>query len=273
MDQVTFSVFRIPYCVFRSSLRLRNTALLRKVCAIWSRCGLIFDAEEQRSKETEFFSAFLRETLRSSFGVAQDRSVSLRVTAYGILANMTHPDSLKWNKRYAEEGQRWLDSPPRDLLLAYLSHLPSSGLALDGAAGVGVNGLVLARRGLHVVALDIAEVGLRLARTQALQEGVGLETAVYDLSQPWFPPHSFDVILNFRFLERATFPIYRQALKPGGWLLFETFIRTPGTESEADYYLLPGELEAAFVDFELVHSEETTGVKPTASLVARKGPV
>jgi hypothetical protein len=37
-----------------------RSALLRKICAI---C-VNFDAEKQRSRETEFFSAFLRETLR-----------------------------------------------------------------------------------------------------------------------------------------------------------------------------------------------------------------
>jgi tellurite methyltransferase len=183
---------------------------------------------------------------------------------------MNHPDSIKWNGRYTEEGQQWLDSPPRALLLTYLPQLPTTGLALDAAAGVGVNGLALARRGLHVLALDISEVGLQLARAQALAEGVRLETAVYDLAQPWFPPHAFDVILNFRFLERATFPIYRQALKPGGWLLFETFIRTPDTASDVDFYLLPGELQAAFADFQVIHSEETTEGKPVARLVARK---
>lgn len=66
-----------------------------------------------------------------------------------------------------------------------------------------------------MVCLDVSEVGLRLAREQARRENLWLETAVYDLSHPWFPPACFDVILNFRFLERATFPMYRRALKPG----------------------------------------------------------
>ncbi|MBK8987739.1 MAG: class I SAM-dependent methyltransferase [Chloroflexi bacterium] len=189
---------------------------------------------------------------------------------------MTDQDRLKWNGRYAAEGDHWQSSPPRKLLQTYLAQLPHSGLALDAAAGVGVHGLVLARRGLHVLALDISEVGLRLARTQALVEGVWLETAVYDLSRPWFPPHSFDVIVNFRFLQRATFAAYRHALKPGGWLIFETFIRAPETTTDVDFYLQPGELHAAFADFALLHSEEVAingrsgQSKQVAQLVARK---
>ncbi|MCA9874092.1 MAG: class I SAM-dependent methyltransferase [Anaerolineales bacterium] len=190
---------------------------------------------------------------------------------------MTRRDRLKWDGRYAAEGQHWQKSPPRKLLLAYLDQLPITGLALDAAAGVGVNGLVLARRGLHVVALDISEVGLRLAQQRALAEDLTLETAVYDLAHPWFPPHCFDVVLNFRFLERSTFPMYRRALKPGGWLIFETFIRAPETAADVDFYLLPGELHAAFADWDVVYSEENTTVggrsrqlKPVAGLVARK---
>lgn len=190
---------------------------------------------------------------------------------------MSEDVATKWNGRYSAEGVQWQASPPRDLLLSFVDRLPASGLALDAAAGVGVNGLVLARRGLHVVCLDVSEVGLRLAREQARRENLWLETAVYDLSHPWFPPACFDVILNFRFLERATFPMYRRALKPGGWLLFETFVRTPETYTAVDFYLLPGELSAAFADFDVLHDEELTRVngrsgqpKSTAQLVARK---
>jgi tellurite methyltransferase len=185
----------------------------------------------------------------------------------------------KWNGRYATEGAKWQASRPRDLLLTYLDRLPETGLALDAASGVGVNGRLLARRGWRVLALDISEVGLRLGRAQALKEGLGERwlTAVYDLSRPHFPPNCFDAILNFRFLERATFPAYRQALKPGGWLIFETFIRDDEAAPDAEYYLRPGELPAAFADFVVVESGEITAVggrsgqeKRVARLVARK---
>ena len=66
-------------------------------------------------------------------------------------------------------------------------------------------------------------------------------------------------------------------LKPGGWLLFETFVRTPETHTAVDFYLLSGELRAAFADFDVLHDEELTRVngrsgqpKSTAQLVARK---
>ncbi len=189
----------------------------------------------------------------------------------------TNRDAQKWNKRFTQSRMSWLRAKPRQLLLDFAHLMPSSGLALDAAAGVATHGLFLARHGLHVIALDISEVGLRLAKDRADEEGVWLETAVTDLSKPWLPANTFNVIVNFRFLQRETFPVYRRALKPGGLLIFETFVRTAQTPSEVAYYLEPGELRAAFSDWKIVHYAEVNGrsrrdthQKCAAQLVAYK---
>jgi len=163
------------------------------------------------------------------------------------------------------------------LLLDYAHLLPSSGLALDAAAGVGTSSLFLAEKGLHVIALDISLVALRLAKQRAGSGSLPLEAVVYNLSNPWFPAETFDVILNFHFLERATFPIYRQALKPGGLLFFETFQKAEQDLLIPAYYLEPGELLAAFQDFEIIYwgenvlpATETHPPRAMAQLVARK---
>lgn len=169
-----------------------------------------------------------------------------------LLSN--HPDAVKWNDRYQQEGDRWLASKPRNLLIDFAELLPKTGLALDAAAGVAMHGLFLAERGLHVLALDISEVGLRLAKQTAREKGVQLETAVCNLSHLWLPPNTFDVIVNFRFLKRSTFPIYKQALCPGGLLFFETFVRPDTKEEHPHFFLDPGELYAGFADdMEVVH--------------------
>ncbi len=170
---------------------------------------------------------------------------------------MTHTDAARWNGRYQKDGAHWQTRSPRQLLVDFAHLLPQSGLALDAAAGVALHGLFLAERGLHVIALDVSEIGLRLARESARERGVWLETAVLDLSRPWLPANTFDVIVNFRFLERATFPMYRQALKPGGLLFFETFLKTQPQEEYPHHYLNPGELQNAFPDFEILHSAIT----------------
>ena len=186
---------------------------------------------------------------------------------------MTHPDAGRWNARYAADGESWLEYQPRQLLLDHAYLLPKRGLALDVAAGVANNGTYLARRGLHVVALDISKIALQLALQRASTESLPLSAAVYDLSHLWLPVDSFDVIVNFHFLERATFPVFRQALKPGGLIIFETLLRSDNNTPTPDYYLEPGELLSAFSDYEIIHWKERTipeTTKVTAQLVARK---
>ena len=148
---------------------------------------------------------------------------------------------------------------------------------MDAAAGVGTSSLFLAEKGLHVIALDISLVALRLAKQRAGSGSLPLEAVVYNLSNPWLPPETFDVILNFHFLERATFPVFRQALKPGGLLFFETFQKAEDDLLVPEYYLEPGELLAAFVDFDIIYwaesvlpATESHPQRAMAQLVARK---
>lgn len=187
----------------------------------------------------------------------------------------SHPDAVKWNGRYQTDGHYRQQGRPSQLLQDFVHLLPKNGVVLDAAAGVGVNALFVVQQGLSVVALDISEVGLRLLRQQAAERDLEVATAVFDLTQPYFPPNCVDAILNFRFLERATFAAYRQALRPGGLLIFETFVDT--ADDKTAYFLRPGELHHAFVDFEVIHSLETAvrghrsgNMRPVAQLVARK---
>lgn len=186
---------------------------------------------------------------------------------------MTHPDAQRWNARYEAERENWLSQSPRRLLKQHAPLLPEGGMALDAAAGVATNGLYLAERGFHVIALDISEYGLKMAKKRARERALHLEAAVLDMGKLWLPRDYFDVVLNFHFLERAIFNIYRQALKPGGWLIFETFLQRGEIVENPDYYLEPGELRRAFQDFEIVHWYEQDlqeRRRVTAQLVARK---
>ena len=169
---------------------------------------------------------------------------------------MSHPEAQRWNARYQAELEDWLARSPRQLLLDHAGLLPENGLALDAASGVGHSSLFLARRGLHVVALDISRVALRAAARAAHQHNLPVYPAVYDLASLWFPPACFDVILNFHFLERKAFPAYRHSLKTGGLLFVETFVRTEPEMPAAAYYLEPGELTLTFSDYEIIVYEE-----------------
>jgi tellurite methyltransferase len=185
-------------------------------------------------------------------------------------------DARRWDERYAAEGETWLERKPRQLLLDFAHLLPKKGRALDAASGVSASGLFLARQGLQVIALDVSEIALRMAVQRSRETDLPFQAAVWDLANPWLPPDTFDVILNFHFLERATFPVYRQALKPGGLVFFETFLKLDLSLLNPDYYLNPGELRSAFEDYEILHSQEIKvpagerhPPRGTAQLVAR----
>ena len=186
-------------------------------------------------------------------------------------------DADRWNARYRQEGEDWLQRQPHRLLLDTLPLLPRRGIALDAAAGVGRDSRCLAAHGLHTIAVDISEVALRLNRQRALSLSLPISCVNADLSHFHLPPGSCDVIVNFYFLERAALPVYRSALKPGGWLIFETFVTGFDDLPHPDYYLQPGELPAAFPGWEtvsraqeMIPPTEGHGLRAVARWVARK---
>jgi SAM-dependent methyltransferase len=117
-----------------------------------------------------------------------------------------------------------------------------------------------------------------LAQGRAKKEHLPISFAVMDLMNPWFPPAHFDVILNLYFLSRPLWKHYREALKPGGLLFFETYLSEKGNDPAR--YLQTQELRQAFTDWEIIHYLETErqvrshngvdGMRWSAQLVARK---
>lgn len=169
---------------------------------------------------------------------------------------MALEDRERWEHRY-RSGRRSATEVPSEFLHAHAGLL--SGRVLDVAAGAGRNALFLARRGLLVEALDISLTGLRLAHEAARAEGLTLLAAQVDLESFPLPRQRYDAIINIRYLQRSLFAPFRLAIKPGGLILFETFLIDQQTLSEhrnAAYLLQRGELRAAFSDYEILVYEE-----------------
>lgn len=186
---------------------------------------------------------------------------------------MTHPDARRWNRRYEDEGPRRVNNPPNRRLAAARPHLPRRGLALDAACGLGVNCRYLASLGLRVIGLDISFVALQMGRQAARERGLHFAAAVVDLEKLWLPAEHFDLIINFRYLQRSLFPLYQRALKPGGLLVFETFLTTGAADEPGSpaHYLQPGELLRAFSGCEVLqHGIQPTHDRTLEHLVARK---
>ncbi len=182
----------------------------------------------------------------------------------------------KWDARY---GQADAAAPQAAQVLREHVHLlPAAGDALDVACGLGGNAMLLAQRGLRVSAWDLSPVAIeRLA-----QSGVaGVHAEVRDLIADPPAAQSYDVVVVSYFLDRGLFPRLIDALRPGGLLFYQTFIRDKVDDKgpgNPDFLLASNELLQLAGDLQiLVYREEGSvgdtaqGFRNEAMLVGRKG--
>ena len=187
---------------------------------------------------------------------------------------MAQSDSIRWDLRY-RDSQYDHPLPPRRLLVENASLLPKGGRALDIAAGTGRNARFLEQQGFQVIGVDVSWQALR----RAAQFSPASHWVLADLEHFSIPDGSFDVILNFYFLQRDLWPIFCRALRPGGLLFLETLtqdMRLHRPDLQDCNLLTAGELKHAFQNLEkLYHFEGWTESdhgkqKAVASLIARQ---
>ena len=128
--------------------------------------------------------------------------------------------SPEWEERH--RGQPPGQAAP--FLLAMLARIPPGGVALDVAAGRGRNALALAQAGMRVVAVDRSTEAMRSVAAAARSARLPIWPVVANLDSFQLKDESFDVIVNINFLDRALFPKFVRALRPGGILIADTFL-------------------------------------------------
>ncbi len=131
---------------------------------------------------------------------------------------MPDTDRERWNARYAERADAIRE--PDGFLLEVERQLPHEGRALDLAGGTGRHALWLARRGLDVTLLDVADEALAIASARADAEGLALTCLQSDLTERAPPAGPWDLLVSFHYLQRDLFPRFPALLAPGGLLLF-----------------------------------------------------
>lgn len=125
-----------------------------------------------------------------------------------------------WDERHRATAPG--DAEPS--LIELMPLLPR-GTALDLAAGSGRNSIALARAGWRVVAVDFSVTGLHTLAQIALRDRLPIATVAADLEQSVpFHANAFEVILNISYLDRSLLPQLKSALRPGGAILFDTFL-------------------------------------------------
>jgi SAM-dependent methyltransferase len=136
------------------------------------------------------------------------------------------------------------------------------GTALDVACGSGRNLRWLVDAGWQVTGID-----RDTAATAPLQSLAKIVDADIE-NGPWpLPRQQFDLVVVCNYLWRPLFDSILAAVKPGGWLIWETFAdgqQTIGRPSRPDFLLQRGELLCVCADWRIVAYEDLfeEGVNP-----------
>jgi len=155
-----------------------------------------------------------------------------------------------------------------------LAQMFPGGRALDVAAGRGRHSLALAAAGFRVTAVELQFDALVQARASARADGLTLSYVCADCTQFPLPRRSCHTIVVTRYLDRALFPALREALVPGGVLLYETFTEHQlrydrGPRSPA-HLLAPGELRLLLRGMDVLFDEEVMAPEAVARIAARR---
>jgi len=132
---------------------------------------------------------------------------------------MSEAGHAEWDARH--RGKPAGEAEP--FLAEMLARVPR-GVVLDVAAGRGRNALALARVGRSVVAVDYSVEAMRLLAATACGARFAIWPIVANLDSFHLKDDSFDAIVNINFLDRALFPKFERALRPGGVLIANTFL-------------------------------------------------
>lgn len=140
--------------------------------------------------------------------------------------------------------------------------------------GRGRNVPALVHAGFHVTGIDIQIDAIRDAMCTARASNLPLDAICADLTMFPLPPARFELIVVTRYLQRDLFDALREALVPGGVLLYETF-----TENQLRYdrgprlrshLLRPGELRMRLHGMQVLFDEEVTAPEAVARIAARR---
>jgi tellurite methyltransferase len=191
---------------------------------------------------------------------------------------VTSADQNRWDVLHA--GPHEEDKPSAFLQLVFeqFGSILHPGRALDIACGRGRNSFFLAERGFDVAAVDISSVGLAEGRRREEEKSLSISWQQGDLEQIELPEASYDLIVNFNYLQRSLIPQIKKSLKAGGHVVFETYLidqQAIGHPNNPAYLLEHNELLELFRGLRVLYYREgkfTEGNQPVyrASFLGQK---
>jgi SAM-dependent methyltransferase len=187
-------------------------------------------------------------------------------------------DRAEWERRHAAQPTRTAPSPFVVGAVRRAARAFPGGMALDLAAGAGRHTAALCEAGMRAVALDRARAAVQRIAAE-IPDARGM---VADAMALPFAGTPFSAIVQTCFLERSALPALAALLRPGGYLIVETFLvlqfeRTGHPRRE--HCLEPGELErccrALGLEIEAARETDPVGALegPFLSAIAARRPI
>lgn len=109
------------------------------------------------------------------------------------------------------------------------------------------------------MAIDISPVAREMARRTAQEKCLAIDCQEADLERIELPKEYYDLVVNLNYLQRSLVPQIKKTLKPGGWVIFETYLMDQsqvGGLINPDYLLRHNELLDLFRDFRVLYYHE-----------------
>lgn len=147
---------------------------------------------------------------------------------------------------------------------------------LDIGCGGGRDAIFMAKNRMNVIAIDHEQKVLKRSKALANLSGANVKFKCCDIKkQDCLPDKQFDVITVVRFLNRESYVYIINQLKPGGVVLFQTFVEGVeafGSPKNPNFILRKGELAEVFRDFDIIvdRMETLSDGRPIASFIAQK---
>lgn len=168
---------------------------------------------------------------------------------------MATDDRVRWDRQHAvSHGSDEASGFLKEVLLSCSWPIPR-GRALDIATGKGRNAIFLAEQGFDVVAIDVSPVALDEARKRAAGKSLSISWQQADLEHIELPKTTYDLVVNFNYLQRSLITQIKAALKPSGQVIFETYLigqEMIGRPKNPAYLLRHNELLELFRDFHVL---------------------
>lgn len=186
---------------------------------------------------------------------------------------MSSAQRAEWDEKHRGKAP---GGDPEPFVVETLALLPRGELALDVAAGRGRHAFALARGGMRVVAADFSEAAMRIVAGAARFQRLPIFPVVADFDRFEVRDESFDAIVNVNFLDRALFPCFVRALRPGGLLVAETFLVDQaelGHPRDPRFLLQHYELRGLLAGLELIRYREGLSIYPDGTRAWRAGAV